>query len=127
MHPRTAARRKALDVLFSADLLGRSIAEVLNETPRINKIARSIAEGCAANAQQIDAIISSKAERWSLDRMPIVDRNILRIAIYELLHESDVPEGAAVNDAVELAKLLSTEDSGRFINGLLNRVARERS
>ena len=65
------------------------------------------------------------ADRWVLERMPIVDRNLLRIGIFELLHREDIPPAATINEAVELAKLLSTEDSGRFVNGLLGRVARE--
>lgn len=126
VHRRTESRRRALDVLFVADLLERSLQDVLEQTPEIDKTGRAIVEGVAANREQIDGLIREYADRWTLERMPVVDRNLLRIGIYEVSHASDVPPGAAINDLVELAKMLSTEDSGRFVNGMLGRVARSR-
>lgn len=124
-HPRTASRRRALDVLFASDVSGQPPAQILAHEKRVDKAARSIVEGVAANASEIDTLIRDYADRWSLERMPVVDRNLLRIGLYEILHEPEIPKGAAVNDAVALAKLLSTEDSGRFVNGMLARAARE--
>ena len=80
-----------------------------------------------AHQADIDALITTHADRWALNRMPVVDRNLLRIALFELLWCDDVPVPVAINEAVELAKALSTEDSGRFVNGLLGRIAEERA
>lgn len=124
-HPRTASRRRALDILFSADVTGSSVQDVLAGEKRVDKIARGIVEGVVAHAAEIDDLIRGYADRWTLERMPVVDRNILRIGVYEILHDAGVPIGPAVNDAVTMAKMLSTEDSGRFINGMLARTARE--
>jgi transcription antitermination protein NusB len=123
--PRTAARKRALDILYEADVAGRTTAEVLATADDLAPAARTIVEGVGAQSGEIDALIRKFADRWSLERMPVVDRNLLRIGIFELLWSSEVPPGVAINEAVELAKLLSTEDSGRFVNGLLGRIARE--
>lgn len=123
--PRTLARRRALDILYEADVTGRSVSDALASAVDVPPAARSIVDGVLAVQEEIDALIRRFADRWSLERMPVVDRNLLRIGIYELLWASDVPPGVAINEAVELAKLLSTEDSGRFVNGLLGRIARE--
>ncbi|MBC7252550.1 MAG: transcription antitermination factor NusB [Actinobacteria bacterium] len=80
-----------------------------------------------AHGKEIDALIDSYADRWSLQRMPLVDRNLLRLGIAELLYLPEVPPGVTVNEYVELAKLFSTEDSGKFVNGILGRVVRERT
>lgn len=126
IHRRTGSRRRALDVLFTADLLAQPLLDVLEQTHGVDKVARAIVEGVAAKKDEIDALIREYADRWTLERMPIVDRNLLRIGIYEVLHASDVPPGAAINDLVDMAKMLSTEDSGRFVNGMLGRVSRSR-
>lgn len=124
-HPRTGSRRRALDVLVASDVSGRPAPQILLDEKRVDKDARAIVEGVVANREQIDGLIRDYADRWALERMPVVDRNLLRIGLYEILHEPGIPTGAAVNDAVSLAKLLSTEDSGRFVNGMLARAARE--
>lgn len=124
-HPRTASRRRALDILFSADVTGTPVPDVLAAEKRVGKDARALIEGVASHQDEIDGLIRGYADRWTLERMPVVDRNLLRIGLYEILHDRQVPVGAAVNDAVELAKIFSTEDSGRFVNGLLARAARE--
>jgi N utilization substance protein B len=123
--PRTKARKHALDVLHAADALERPALDVLAESSGIKDFTRELVEGVEANRAELDDLIRRYADRWALERMPIVDRNLLRIGIYEILHRPDIPAGAAINEAVELAKLLSTEDSGRFVNGLLGRIARE--
>lgn len=125
MLPRTKARKHALDILHSADALDRPVPEVLAGESDVVAFTRELVEGVEANRAELDDLIRRYADRWVLERMPIVDRNLLRIGIFELLHRPDVPPAVAINEAVELAKLLSTEDSGRFVNGLLGRVARE--
>jgi N utilization substance protein B len=127
MLPRTKARKRALDILHAADVTGRPPTEVLAAAPEpIAPFARQLVEGVVAHREEIDGIIAAAADRWTIDRMPVVDRNLLRIGVFELLWAGDTPTGVAINEAVELAKLLSTEDSGRFVNGLLGRVARDR-
>ena len=125
MQPRTKARKHALDILHAADALSRPALDVLADEQIPNEFTRELVEGVEAHRSELDDLIRSYADRWALERMPIVDRNLLRIGLYEILHRPDIPAGAAINEAVELAKLLSTEDSGRFVNGLLGRVARE--
>ncbi len=125
MQPRTSARKRALDILHSADALDRAALEVLAEQSDVAGFTRELVEGVEEHRAELDDLIRRYADRWALERMPIVDRNLLRIGIYELLYRPDVPPAAAINEAVELAKMLSTEDSGRFVNGLLGRVARE--
>lgn len=125
MLPRTKARKHALDILHSADALDRPVPEILDAEQTVAAFTRELVEGVEANRAELDDLIRRYADRWALERMPIVDRNLLRIGIFELLHRPDIPTAAAINEAVELAKILSTEDSGRFVNGLLGRVARE--
>jgi N utilization substance protein B len=115
----THARRRALEVLHAAD--AAAVPVVLDGEPGD---VRAIVEGVEANREEIDAVIRRTAEHWAIERMPVVDRNLLRMGIYELLHTGAKPRDV-VNDAVDLAKLLSTEESGRFVNGVLGRIARE--
>lgn len=82
--------------------------------------------GVQEHAADIDALITRHAERWALDRMPVIDRNLLRVAVFELLWGPEAPAPVVINEAIELAKLFSTEDSGRFINGILGKVAEAR-
>jgi len=125
MLPRTKARKRALDVLHAADALDRPALDVLASEPPVASFTRELVEGVEEHRAGLDELIRRYADRWALERMPIVDRNLLRLGIFELLYRTDIPPAVAINEAVELAKLLSTEDSGRFINGLLGRVARE--
>ena len=125
MLPRTRARKHALDILHAADALDRPVLEVLSSEPDVREFTRELVLGVIEHRSELDDLIRRYADRWALERMPIVDRNLLRIGIFELLHREDIPPAASINEAVELAKLLSTEDSGRFVNGLLGRVARE--
>ena len=83
---------------------------------------RVLVEGVQEHHADIDALIASYADRWTIERMPVIDRNVLRIALFELLWGDDVPVAVAINEAVEMVKALSTEDSGRFVNGLLGRI-----
>ncbi|MGH2786157.1 MAG: transcription antitermination factor NusB [Actinomycetota bacterium] len=125
MLPRTRARKHALDILHAADSLDRPVAEILASEPDAKEFTREIVLGVIEHREELDDLIRRYADRWVLERMPIVDRNLLRIGIFELLHRDDIPPAASISEAVGLAKLLSTEDSGRFVNGLLGRIARE--
>ena len=128
--PRHAARRHALEILYEADLRHRAIpavlAERLAEEDAPGPFAVALVRGVHRNAEEIDALISSHARGWSLHRMPVVDRNLLRLGLAEILHsEDDVPAAVAIDEAVQLAKELSTDDSPRFINGVLAKIADE--
>jgi transcription antitermination protein NusB len=128
---RRQARRQALDVLYQADVTGADPHLVLEDWERAGKtidpFARELVEGVAAHRSEIDGHLQRLAEDWTVDRMASLDRTILRIACFELLHRPDTPPGAAIDEAVEAAKELSTEDSSRFVNGILGRLARERT
>jgi N utilization substance protein B len=131
MPARRRSRKRALDVLYQADLRGLDPAEVLPtyvaqlEEPRPEHLryAVRLVEGVAAHRERIDELIASYAEGWTLQRMPPVDRNLARIAVYELLWEEDIDDPVAITEAVELARQMSTEDSPRFLNGLLAQIA----
>jgi len=128
MTSRRASRRQAIDVLYQADVTGRDPRTVLVEWHaagrELDPFAQELVEGVAANRAEIDELLASRAEHWSLERMASLDRTILRVACFELLHRPEVPPGVAVNEAVQIAKELSTEDSGRFVNGVLGTIAR---
>jgi N utilization substance protein B len=126
---RHKARKRALDVLFEADLRGAdrvaTLAERLAQSdPPVPDYSVTLVEGVTEHLARIDELITTYAEGWSLDRMPAVDRNLLRLALYELLWCDDVDDPVVIDEAVELAKELSTEDSPRYINGVLGRVQR---
>ncbi|MDG4788247.1 transcription antitermination factor NusB [Micromonospora sp. WMMD1102] len=131
MPARRKARKRALDVLYEADLRARPVAEVLTgylqrlERPHPEHLGYAVGliEGVAENQARIDELIDSYAEGWTLDRMPVVDRNLARIAIYELLYVEEIDDAVAISEAVELARQMSTDDSPRFLNGLLGRIA----
>lgn len=128
MSARTKYRKRALDILFESELqglaAGGSLAErlVVNDPP-INAYTQLLVEGVAANVERLDGLIAENARGWTLDRMPVVDRNLLRIAAYEITEVEDVPTAVAIAEAVELAKELSTDDSPNFINGVLSAIA----
>ena len=129
MGARSKARKRAVDVLYEADLRGVDpvtlIADRVGSTdvPPVNDYTITLVEGVTAHRARIDDLISEHAEGWTLQRMPAVDRAVLRIGLYELLWAADVPDAVAIDEAVELAKGLSTDDSPRFVNGVLGRIA----
>ena len=90
--------------------------------PAVREYAETLARGVLAHLEALDQRIAAHAEHWTLERMPLVDRNILRLAAYELLHASDVPDRVAIDEAIELAKAYGGEDSGRFVNAILDRI-----
>jgi len=125
---RRQARRAAIQILYQADLTGTELDAVVTERTTMEPVpefARQLVAGVDELLPQVDQILEEHAEGWRVSRMPAVDRAILRVAVYELLARPDVPRAAAINEAVEAANELSTEDSGRFVNGVLGRIARE--
>jgi transcription antitermination protein NusB len=127
MAARSKARKRALDVLFEAEVRGEPVLELLAERtaaadPPVSEYAAELVRGVHAHREQIDELLAAHAQGWTLDRMPAVDRNILRIGVYELLWADDVPDPVAVSEAVALAGDLSTDDSASFVNGLLGRL-----
>jgi len=128
---RAAARRRALDILYEADLLRRPIAEVLarhRDDPEAgvpDAYTLELVGGVERLLPELDGRIGDAAEHWTVERMPLVDRNLLRLATFELVARPEVPTAVVLDQAIELAKLLSTADSGRFVNGVLGHLARE--
>ena len=127
MAARSKARKRALDILFAAELRGLPASQLLSEQQSLGEqpvpeYAAELVRGVAAHRAQIDTLISENAVDWTLDRMPAVDRNILRLGVYELLWADDVPDGVAISEAVLLAQDLSTDASPAFVNGLLAKI-----
>ena len=127
MPARSKARKRALDVLFEAELRGLPVLDVLaeraaDENPPLPGYAAELVRGVHAHQQRIDELLAAYAEGWTLDRMPAVDRNVLRIGAFELLWADDIPDAVAISEAVRLARDLSTEGSPAFVNGLLARL-----
>lgn len=129
---RHQARKRAVDLLFEAEARGVTsaeaadgriaLAEVNSDVEQPNSYTVMVARGVTEHAPHIDELISSHLQGWTLERLPAVDRAILRVAVWELLHADDVPPAVAVDEAVELAKELSTDESPGFVNGVLGQV-----
>ncbi len=131
MSARTKARKRALDVLYEADLMGLDLVTTLairleQADPPVPEYAVELVEGIVAHRPEIDRLIASVSEGWTMARMPAVDRNVLRLGAFELLFRPDVPAGVAVSEAVELVGRLSTDESASFVNGVLAKVAQSR-
>ncbi|GAA4764629.1 MULTISPECIES: transcription antitermination factor NusB [Microbacterium] len=134
MSARTKARKRALDILFASDVRGDAIETTLGAEARRAAAepareaswlyARDIVDGVIDHRDEIDEQITTHSRDWKIDRMPAVDRALLRIGTWEILYNDDVPTAVAIDEAVELAKELSTEDSGAFVHGVLARIAR---
>lgn len=137
MGARSKARKRALDVLYGADVRGESINEALatealraaNDPKRASSwdYARTIVTGVAEHGDEIDELIETYAQGWTIARMPAVDRALLRIGLWEILFNDEVPDSVAISEAVESARTHSTEDSAGFVNGLLGRIADTRA
>ncbi|MCU1408999.1 MAG: utilization substance protein [Microbacteriaceae bacterium] len=133
MSARTKARKRAIDILYVADVRQITIAQSLaieaeraaSEPARQASwlYAREIVDGVVDHRDEIDELIETYSQGWTLARMPIIDRAILRIGIWEILYNDAVPHAVAIDEAVEAAKVLSTDDSAGFVNGLLGRIA----
>jgi N utilization substance protein B len=124
---RSKARRRALDILFESTQREMPALEVIRARREktdmvIADYTVDVVEGVLEHQEQIDEFLSTYSQGWTLDRMPAVDLMILRIGSWELLFNDDVPDGVAVSEAVELAKMLSTDESPKFVNGLLGRL-----
>jgi transcription antitermination protein NusB len=124
MRTRRESRERALSLCYELDVRGLSLNDLLADLPAApDAYALELARGVEDHREEVDALIRKFADRWSLERMPVIDRNLLRIAVFELAHRPEIPVGVAISEAVELAKRYSTDDSGRFVNGMLGRIA----
>lgn len=130
-HQRRRARESALALLYSSDITEANLEEVIEQgnypadSFQVSEYAESLVLGVVEHREEIDEKLSAVSENWSLDRMPVVDRALLRLAVFEMLFVDEVPVSVAINEAVELAKAYGGEDeSSRFVNGVLGRIAR---
>lgn len=132
MTARGKARKQALDILFESDIRNSSPIELLAtrlievegpDARPIREYAQELVNGVEEHRRKIDELISTYAQGWDMDRLPAVDRNVLRIAIYELLWREDIPDPVAIDEALTLAKLLSTDESAGYIHGVLGRIS----
>jgi transcription antitermination protein NusB len=129
---RSKARKAALDLLYEADIRGSNAVETLNlrdiveegpDARPIREYTRELVIGVGDNFRKIDELITTYAQGWDMDRLPAVDRNILRIGIYEILWSQTTPDGVAIDEALTLAKELSTDESAGYIHGVLGRIS----
>lgn len=128
MSARSKARKRALDTIFEADLKGISIPgnNTNDETDvEVTNYSLDLVKGIKENQTQIDELITNSLQNWTFDRIPRVDRNILRIAVYELLYQKDVPTNVVISEAVSLAESLSTAESSAFVNGTLGTISKK--
>ncbi len=132
MSARSKARKQALDLLYEADIRGSSAFEllqsrdVLEEGPDarpIRDFTKDLITGISTNSRKIDELITTYAQGWDMDRLPAVDRNILRLAIYEIVWSTDLADGIAIDEALTLAKELSTDESASYIHGVLGKIS----
>ena len=127
MSARSKARKRALDVLFESEQRGVDVLDTLAgriaaADPPVSEFTVELVEGVVAHRDRIDELLTTYSQGWSLDRMPAVDRAVLRLGTFELLWLDDVPDAVVVDQAVELARSLSTDDSPGFVNGVLGRL-----
>ena len=131
MSARSKARKRALDVLYASELRRESAVDALDraisegDSPG-NPYTDDLVRGVVAHQPRIDEVLASYSEGWTLERMPAVDRNVLRLGIYELLYVDDVPDAVAVSEAMALVRDLSTDESPQFVNGVLGAVLRNK-
>jgi N utilization substance protein B len=131
---RSKARKRALDLMYAAEMRRRSVLEELDELARergpgdpLNPYTAELVRGVNANGARLDELISTYAEGWTLDRMPAVDRNVLRLGAYEVLYVDDVPDAVAISEALKLVRDLSTDESPAFVNGVLGNIVRDKA
>ena len=133
MLERSKARRQALQILYQRDIIGESVGGILSsasystEDGEPDAYCRDLVLGVERRLEEIDRTIGDVSENWSVSRMPLVDRNILRLATYEIEYVDDVPASVSINEAVELAKVYGGEDSSKFVNGVLGKIAQHRA
>ncbi len=131
MAARTKARKRALDVLFASELRGEAPVQALDAAIAegdgpTNDYTAVLVRGVVEHQARIDELLSEYAQGWTLDRMPAVDRNVLRLGVYEMLYADDVPDAVAVSEAMSLVRDLSTDDSPAFVNGVLGSILRNK-
>ena len=132
MSARSKARKQSLDLLYEADIRGASASDLMvardvdEEGPDarpIREFTKVLVEGVVANKRKIDELITTYAQGWDMDRLPAVDRNILRLGIYEIVWSTDLDDGIAIDEALKLAKELSTDESSGYIHGVLGKIS----
>lgn len=129
MSARSKARKRAVDLIYAAEMRGDDVGELLAQQQLdhpVNPYTIELIDGVGANREQIDAVLQTVAKGWTLNRMPAVDRNVLRIAVFEILFSAEVPDAVAITEAVKLVGELSTDESPAFVNGVLASVSRDR-
>jgi N utilization substance protein B len=129
MSARSKARKRALDVLYASEMRNRPTADAMTEQAEagpVNEYTVTLVEGVTEHRTRLDEVIAGYAHGWTLDRMPAVDRNVLRLATYEVLFVDDVPDAVAVSEALHLVRDLSTDESPAFVNGVLGNIVRDR-
>jgi N utilization substance protein B len=132
MSARTKARKRALDVLFESEVRGLALDGTLDERlaaqePPVKEYTVDLVRGVTDHRSRIDELLSSYSEGWGLERMPAVDRNVLRIGVFEVLYVDDVPDAVAVTEAINLVRDLSTDESPSFVNGVLGNIVRNKA
>jgi len=132
MSARSKARKRALDVLFECEVRGLPLGATLDERvvaaePPVNEYTVELIRGVVEHQARIDEVIGSYAQGWTLERMPTVDRNALRLGVWEVLYVEEVPDAVAVSEAMSLVRDLSTDESPSFVNGVLGGIVRDKS
>jgi len=127
MAARSKARKRALDILFESELRGMPVGSSLagrqaDPAHQLNPYTITLVEGVAKHRERLDELVSEYSLGWALERMPVVDRNLLRIGLFEVLYCDDIPDAVAISEAVNLARELSTDESPAFVNGILGRI-----
>ena len=131
MAARTKARKRALDILYESEMRGQPLGQTLDERvasgePPVNDYTVTLVRGIVDHQARIDELVSQYSQGWTLDRMPAVDRNVLRLGVLEVLYVDDVPDGVAVSEAMSLVRELSTDESPAFVNGVLGNILRDK-
>ena len=132
MPARSKARKRALDILFESEVRGLPVGETLGDRigagePPVHEYTAALVRGVADHQPRIDQLLATYARGWSVDRMPAVDRNALRVGVYEVLYVDDVPDAVAVSEVTNLVRDLSTDDSPAFVNGVLGSIVRDKA
>ena len=132
MAARSKARKRALDILFECEVRGLPLGQTLDERvlagePPVNEYTVRLVRGVTEHQVRIDGLLSTYSQGWSLQRMPAVDRNALRIGVFEVLYVDEVPDAVAVSEAINLVRDLSTDESPTFVNGVLGNIVRDKA
>ncbi len=123
---RSSARERAVHFLYEAESRSLPVSEIIAaQILAVDDLVSLLTSGVASRQSQLDEMITEYSHTWTIHRMPAIDRNVLRLAIYELLDRPEVPVAVIINEAVELAKRFSTEESGRYVNGVLSAIAKQ--